>query len=174
MIPVAQRLEVQTLYTFAATALREHDLADPSWSDWEQLCVLEAVLALPSHTDFVEVIRRLLRTTNEQDGLLSAPAAHSLNDYLLPTDRWAIEPLQAVIQATLAAEPHAAPPAAEASIFALGALRDPRPVPELITVLHHPDRSLARASRTRIAGCCTRAWSAPGNRRHGGPADDVG
>lgn len=146
MIPARQRLDVQTVYAFAATALTRYDLADPTWSTWEQLCVLDAVLALPNHTVFVEVILHFLRSTSEADGLLSAPAAQSLNDYILPIDTWAFQPLYAIIQAAVTAESQTVPPAAEASIFAFGALRDPRPVPALVRLLRHPDRSLVRAA----------------------------
>lgn len=149
-IPGDQRTGQPTFYALAASEVRRLDRATSV--SWSCTLILDAVLALPDYETSRSLARALLPMVIDRDGLLSAPAAHTLNDYLIPGDSWALEPLLAVLDATRAAaaqgNPQADPPASLASIWAVGALRDRRPVPTLIALLNYPDQMLARAAAT--------------------------
>lgn len=159
----AQRTGQPTLYAFAATQLRRLERAPTS--SWNRIGVLHAVLALPDRAAAGTMFHALLPTVTEPDGLLSAQAAHALNAYLIPGDTWVLEPLLMVIDAALAAategQPQAAPAATQASIWAIGALRDRRAVPTLIALLNYPDQMLTDAAASVLGELGDRRAIAP-------------
>lgn len=141
-----QRTGQPTFYALAADEIRRLDRA----TSWTYTLLLDSVLALPNHEASRTMARELLPMVTDRDGLLTTPAAHTLNEYLIPGDSWALEPLLTVIDAALAAaaqgQAHAAPSATQASIWAIGALRDRAAVPTLIALLNYPDQALTNAA----------------------------
>lgn len=159
----AQRTGQPTLYAIAASQIRRLEHAPTA--SWNRIGVLHAVLALPDRAAAGTMFHALLPTVTEPDGLLSAQAAHALNAYLIPGDTWALEPLLMVIDAALAAaaqgQAQAAPPATQASIWAIGALRDRRAVPTLIALLNFPDHTLTDAAASVLGELGDRRVIAP-------------